>query len=161
VHITEILNKIKKAQRQIAQAKGRTATIDDIAVELEMTPPQLREVLSRVPRAVSLETKVGKEKDTELGDLLETDSVSPEEVLMREALHCDLQRLLAGLTDREREVIQLRFGFVDDHPYSLAEIGRALTLSRERVRQLEAKALQKLRQPKYCDKVRDYLELLN
>jgi len=161
VHITEILNKIKKAQRKIAQEKGRTPTIDDIAVELEMTPPQVREVLLRVPRAVSLETKVGKEKDTELGDLLETDSVSPEEVLMREALHRDLQHLLADLTDRERDVILFRFGFVDDHPYSLAEIGRVLALSRERVRQLEAKALQKLRQPKYCNQVRDYLETLS
>ncbi len=161
VHITEILNKIKKAQRKIAQEQGRTSTIDEIAVELEMTPPQVREVLLRVPRAVSLETKVGKEKDTELGDLLETDSVSPEEVLMREALHRDLQHLLANLTDRERDVILFRFGFVDDHPYSLAEIGRVLDLSRERVRQLEAKALQKLRQPKYCNQVRDYLETLS
>jgi len=161
VHITEKLNKIKKAQRKIAQEKGRTPTIDDIAVELEMTPPQVREVLLRVPRAVSLETKVGKEKDTELGDLLETDSVSPEEVLMREALHRDLQHLLADLTDRERDVILMRFGLGDGHPYSLAEIGRALDLSRERVRQIESKALQKLRQPKRRNRVRDYLESLS
>jgi len=94
VHITEKLNKIKKAQRKISQEKGRTATIEDIAVELDMTASQVREVLLRVPRSVSLETKVGNEKDTELGDLLETDSISPEEMLMREALHRDLQQLL-------------------------------------------------------------------
>jgi RNA polymerase nonessential primary-like sigma factor len=160
VHITEKLNKIKKAQRKIAQEKGRTPTIDDIASELEMTPSQVREVLLRVPRSVSLETKVGKEKDTELGDLLETDMVSPEEVLMREALHRDLRHLLADLTDRERDVILMRFGLGDGHPYSLAEIGRALDLSRERVRQIESKALQKLRQPKRRNRVRDYLESL-
>ncbi|MBV8882435.1 MAG: RNA polymerase sigma factor SigC [Chroococcidiopsidaceae cyanobacterium CP_BM_RX_35] len=160
VHITEKLNKIKKAQRKIAQEKGRTPTIDDIAVELEMTPPQVREVLLKVPRAVSLETKVGKEKDTELGDLIETDGISPEDMLMREALHRDLQHLLADLTDRERDVILMRFGLGDGHPYSLAEIGRALDLSRERVRQIESKALQKLRQPKRRNRVRDYLESL-
>ena len=160
VHITEKLNKIKKAQRKISQEKGRTATIEDIAVELDMTPPQVREVLLRVPRSVSLETKVGNEKDTELGDLLETDCVSPEEMLMREALHRDLQQLLADLTSRERDVILMRFGLGDGHPYSLAEIGRALDLSRERVRQIEAKALQKLRQPKRRNRVRDYLESL-
>ncbi len=161
VHITEKLNKIKKAQRKISQEKGRTATIDDIALELEMTAPQVREVLLRVPRSVSLETKVGKEKDTELGDLLETDDVSPEDTLMREALRRDLQQLLADLTSRERDVIQMRFGLGDGHPYSLAEIGRALDLSRERVRQIEAKALQKLRQPKRRNRVRDYLESLS
>lgn len=160
VHITEKLNKIKKAQRKIAQEKGRTPTIDDIADELQMTPPQVREVLLRVPRSVSLETKVGKEKDTELGDLLETDSVSPEEVLMREALQRDLQDLLTDLTERERDVILMRFGLGDGHSYSLAEIGRALDLSRERVRQIESKALQKLRQPKRRNRVRDYLEAL-
>jgi RNA polymerase nonessential primary-like sigma factor len=160
VHITEKLNKIKKAQRKISQEKGRTASIEDIGVELEMTPEQVREVLLRVPRSVSLEIKVGKEKDTELGDLLETDSISPEEVLMREALHRDLQHLLADLTSRERDVIRMRFGLGDGHPYSLAEIGRALDLSRERVRQIEAKALQKLRQPKRRNRVRDYLESL-
>jgi RNA polymerase nonessential primary-like sigma factor len=161
VHITEKLNKIKKAQRKISQEKGRTASIEDIANELEMTPPQVREVLLRVPRSVSLETKVGKEKDTELGDLLETDDITPEDTLMREALRRDLQQLLADLTSRERDVIQMRFGLGDGQPYSLAEIGRALDLSRERVRQIEAKALQKLRQPKRRNRVRDYLEALS
>jgi RNA polymerase nonessential primary-like sigma factor len=160
VHITEKLNKIKKAQRKISQQKGRTPTIEDIASELDMTPPQVREVLLRVPRAVSLETKVGKERDTELGELLETDSVSPEETLMRESLHRDLQQLLTDLTSRERDVIRMRFGLGDGNPYSLAEIGRALDLSRERVRQIEAKALQKLRQPKRRNRIRDYLESL-
>ncbi|BAY90028.1 MULTISPECIES: RNA polymerase sigma factor SigC [unclassified Tolypothrix] len=161
VHITEKLNKIKKAQRKIAQEKGRTPTLEDLAVELEMTPTQVREVLLRVPRSVSLETKVGKDKDTELGELLETDSVTPEELLMRESLQRDLQHLLADLTSRERDVILMRFGLADGHPYSLAEIGRALDLSRERVRQIESKALQKLRQPKRRNLIRDYLESLS
>ena len=161
VHITEKLNKIKKAQRKISQEQGRTATIEDIAKEMEMTAPQVREVLLRVPRSVSLETKVGKEKDTELGDLLETDDISPEDTMMREALRRDLQQLLADLTSRERDVIQMRFGLGDGNSYSLAEIGRALDLSRERVRQIESKALQKLRQPKRRNRVRDYMESLS
>jgi len=160
VHITEKLNKIKKAQRQITQEKGRTPTIKDIAIKLDMTPSQVRDVLLRVPRSVSLETKVGKEKDTELGDLLETDSVSPEEQLMREALYQDLQKLLADLTRRERDVIQMRFGLGDGHPYSLSEVGRALDLSIERVRKIETNALQKLRQPKRRDIIREDLEML-
>ncbi|MER3493708.1 MAG: RNA polymerase sigma factor, RpoD/SigA family [Mastigocladus sp. ERB_26_2] len=161
VHITEKLNKIKKAQRKIAQEKGRTPTLEDLAQELEMTPTQVREVLLRVPRSVSLETKVGKDKDTELGELLETDCVTPEDMLMRESLQRDLQHLLADLTSRERDVILMRFGLADGHPYSLAEIGRALDLSRERVRQIESKALQKLRQPKRRNLIRDYLESLS
>lgn len=160
VHITEKLNKIKKAQRKIAQEKGRTPTLEDLATELDMSPAQVREVLLRVPRSVSLETKVGKDKDTELGELLETDSVTPEQMLMRESLQKDLQNLLADLTTRERDVILMRFGLADGHPYSLAEIGRALDLSRERVRQIESKALQKLRQPKRRNLIRDYLESL-
>ncbi|MGB3694683.1 MAG: RNA polymerase sigma factor SigC [Spirulinaceae cyanobacterium] len=161
VHITEKLNKIKKAQRKISQEKGRTPTMDDVAKELKMTVPQIREVLLRVPRSVSLEVKVGKEKDTELGDLLETEYISPEESLMREALQRDLHNLLADLTSRERDVIRMRFGLGDGNPYSLAEIGRALDLSRERVRQIESKALQKLRQPKRRERIRDYLDVLN
>ncbi|MBC6433082.1 RNA polymerase sigma factor SigC [Nostoc sp. HG1] len=161
VHITEKLNKIKKAQRKIAQEKGRTPTLEDLATELEMTPTQVREVLLRVPRSVSLETKVGKDKDTELGELIETDCVTPEEMLMRESLQRDLHHLLSDLTSRERDVILMRFGLADGHPYSLAEIGRALDLSRERVRQIESKALQKLRQPKRRNLIRDYLESLS
>jgi RNA polymerase nonessential primary-like sigma factor len=110
---------------------------------------------------VSLETKVGKDKDTELGELLETDTITPEEMLMRESLHKDLHSLLDDLTGRERDVISMRFGLSDGHAYSLAEIGRALDLSRERVRQIESKALQKLRQPKRRNLVRDYLESLS
>ncbi|MEL7036568.1 MAG: RNA polymerase sigma factor SigC [Cyanobacteria bacterium J06592_8] len=160
VHITEKLNKIKKAQRKISQEKGRIATIDDIGAELNMTPAQVREVLLKVPRSVSLETKVGSDKDTELGELLETEEVSPEDKLMRESLHRDLQQLLTDLSDRERDVIQMRYGLGNGRTYSLAEIGRELDLSRERVRQIEAKALQKLRQPKRRNRVRDYLESL-
>nr|WP_275072596.1 RNA polymerase sigma factor SigC [Petrachloros mirabilis] len=158
VHITEKLNKIKKAQRQIAQAKGRTATIEDIAHALGMTSDQIRELLLRVPRSVSLETKVGKDKDTELGDLLETTDVSPEESMMRESLQETLRQLLEDLTSRERDVIQMRFGLGDGQSYSLAEIGKTLDLSRERVRQIESKALQKLRQPKRRNQIRDFLE---
>ncbi|HSM84380.1 MAG TPA: RNA polymerase sigma factor SigC [Nodosilinea sp.] len=161
VHITEKLNKIKKAQRKLSQEKGRTPSIEDIARELDMTAPQVREVLLRVPRAVSLETKVGKDRDTELGDLIETDCMSPEDMLIRESLRRDLQQLMADLTTREQDVINMRFGLGDGTPYSLAEIGRALELSRERVRQIESKALQKLRQPKRRNRIRDYLEALN
>jgi RNA polymerase nonessential primary-like sigma factor len=160
VHITEKLNKIKKAQRKLSQDKGHTPSLEDVARELDMTPDQIREVLVRVPRSVSLETKVGKERDTELGDLLETDSISPEELMMRESLRRDLKQLMTELTERERDVIHLRFGLQDGTPYSLAEIGRALDLSRERVRQIESKALQKLRQPKRRNRIRDYLEAL-
>jgi RNA polymerase nonessential primary-like sigma factor len=158
VHVTEKLNKLKKAQRKIAQEKGRTPTVDDLALELETTPEQIRELLTRVPRSISLETKVGKDKDTELGDLLETDNISPEESMMRESLQQELQDLLAELTTRERDVIQMRFGLEDGQSHSLAEIGKVLELSRERVRQIESKALQKLRQPKRRSRVRDFLE---
>ncbi len=161
VHITEKLNKIKKAQRKISQEKGHTAKIEDIAQELNMTPAQVREVLLKVPRSVSLETKVGTDKDTELGELLETEDASPEQMLMRESLVQALKGLLLDLTQRERSVISMRYGLEDGHPYSLSEIGRALKLSRERVRQIEAKALQKLRQPQRRNQVRDYLESLS
>ncbi len=161
VHVTEKLNRIKKAQRTISQAKGRTANLEEISQELDMTTEQVREILMRVPKSISLETKVGKDKDTELGELLETGETSPEDRAIRESLRQDLLQLLGDLTDRERDVISLRFGLTTDHPYSLAEIGRALELSRERVRQIEAKALQKLRLPKRRNRLRDYLETLS
>ena len=160
IHITEKLNKIKKAQRKIFQEKGYTAKVEEIARELKMTPAQVRAVLAKVPHSISLETKVGSDKDTELGELIETEGPSPEEVLMRESLIQALKKLLLDLTKRERSVISMRYGLEDGHPYSLSEIGHALNLSRERVRQIEVKALQKLRQPKHRNQVQDYLESL-
>lgn len=160
VHVTEKLNKIKRAQRQISQSTGRTATLEEIGKAVEMTTTQVRDVLMRIPRSVSLEVKVGKEKDTELVDLLESEDVSPEESLISESLRRDLGTLLEDLTTREQEVIKLRYGFEDGTAYSLADIGRTLKLSRERVRQIEAKALQKLRQPRRRNQIRDYFESL-
>ena len=160
VHITEKLNKIKRAQRKISQEKGHTPKVDEVAEELGMSPEQVREVLTQVPRSISLELKVGQDKDTELLDLLETDTQSPEDELMREALQSDVQEILLDLTAREQEVIALRFGFQDGVAHSLSEIGRILSLSRERVRQIEAKALQKLRHPRRRDRIRDYYESL-
>ncbi len=160
VHVTEKLNKIKRIQRKISQESGRTATVEEVAKELEMTPAQVREILTRVPRSVSLETKVGKDKDTELMDLLETEETSPEDILANESLRKELQLLIEDLTGREQEVIILRYGFRDGTAYSLSDIGRLLSLSRERVRQIEAKALQKLRHPRRRDRVRDYFDSL-
>jgi RNA polymerase nonessential primary-like sigma factor len=161
VHITEKLNKIRKIQRELSQETGRPPKLSDVAKAMEMTLPQLQEVLMRIPRSVSLDVKVGKDRDTELGELLEAVEVTPEQLMMRESLQGELVQLLADLTDREREVICLRFGLGYNEAHSLADIGRALDLSRERVRQIESKALQKLRQPKRRNRVRDYLESMN
>ncbi|MCY7368227.1 MAG: RNA polymerase sigma factor SigC [Chamaesiphon sp.] len=161
VHITEKLNKIKKVQRDLCLANGRSPRLEEVAAAMDMTLVELQEVLMRVPRSVSLDVKVGKDRDTELGDMLEADDVTPEQTMMRESLQGELVTLLADLTDREREVICLRFGLGYNQAHSLADIGRLLDLSRERVRQIESKALQKLRQPKRRNRVRDYLESMN
>ena len=161
VSITEKLNRIRKAQRKISQMRGRTATVEEIAQELAMTPETVRELLMTVPRSVSLEIKVGKEKDTELIDLLETEEVSSENRLVYESLQRDMRELLADLTTREREVIEWRYGFLDGKSHSLADIGRILELSGERVRKIELKALQKLRQSGRHHQIRDYFEALS
>lgn len=161
VHITEKLNRIKKAQRKISQMRGRTATVEEIAQELALTPEAVRELLMTVPRSVSLEIKVGKEKDTELLDLLETEALSSENHFVYESLQRDIRELLADLTTRERQVIELRYGFLDGKSHSLADIGRTLELSRERVRQIELKALQKLRQSQLHNHIRNYFEALS
>ena len=161
VHVTEKLNKIKNAQRKISQEKGSTPKIKDIAQELKMTEKQVREILESVPRSISLEMKIGKDQNTELGDLLETDGDTPEETLVRESLKTDLQNLLWQLNDRQREVIMMRFGLSGGEPASFAEIGRSLGLSRERVRQIQSQSLIKLRRPQNRKLVRDYLSALD
>jgi len=147
-------------QRQIAQKTGRTPSLQEVGEVLGMTAAEVRELLLRIPRAISMESRIGQDRDTELGDLLEATTPSPEETLLRDSLKQDLHQMLAELTSREQDVINMRFGLRDGTPYSLAEIGRVLDLSRERVRQIESKAMQKLRQPSRRHLIHDYLEIL-
>lgn len=155
IHITEKLNKIKKAQRQLAQQKGRTATISELADELELTPKQVRDYLEKSRQPISLDVKVGDNNDTELGDMLEDMGQSPEDYATHSSLKKDLATLMSELTPQQREVISLRFGLQDGKPMTLAKIGESLSISRERVRQIEREALSKLRKRKTA--IREYL----
>ncbi|HEY9771771.1 MAG TPA: RNA polymerase sigma factor, RpoD/SigA family [Coleofasciculaceae cyanobacterium] len=155
IHITEKLNKIKKAQRQLAQQKGRTATITELAQELELTPKQVRDYLEKSRQPISLDVRVGDNNDTELGDMLEDSGQSPEDYATTSSLKRDLEKLMADLTPQQREVICLRFGLADGKPMTLAKIGECLSISRERVRQIEREALSKLRKRKIS--IREYL----
>ena len=161
VHITEKLNRIKRAQRDLTARLGRTPTVAEIARDLDLSEAVVRQTLLQVPRPVSLEGRVGKDQDTQLGDLLEDNHGTPEQELTREQLHDDLEALLDELNSREAEVIRQRFGLEDDNPRTLTEIGEALHLSRERVRQIESRALLKLRQPQNRCRVKDYLGSLD
>jgi len=148
IHITEKLNKIKKAQRQLAQKYGRAATVNELAIELELTPKQVREYLERSRQPLSLDVKVGDNQDTELGELLEDTAASPEDYTQQTSLRTDLERLMADLTVQQQEVLALRFGLEDGQPLTLAKVGDRLNISRERVRQIEREALTKLRKRK-------------
>ena len=161
VHITEKLNRIKRAQRELSARLGRLPCVAEIAQELNLSEALIRETLLQLPKPVSLESRVGKEHDMQLGDLLEDGHGTPEQELAREQLHNDLEALLEDLSSREAEVIRQRFGLVDDTPRSLTEIGAAMQLSRERVRQIESRALLKLRQPQNRCRVKDYLGSLD
>jgi RNA polymerase nonessential primary-like sigma factor len=155
IHITEKLNKIKKAQRQLSQKNGRAASIGELAQELELTPKQVREYLERARQPLSLDLRVGDNHDTELGELLEDFGPSPEDFASHSSLQIDLEKLMADLTTQQQEVLALRFGLVDGQPLTLAKIGVRLNISRERVRQIEREALSKLRQRKAT--IREYL----
>ena len=161
VHFIEKLNRIKRAQRELSARLGRLPCVAEIAQELNLSEALIRETLLQLPKPVSLEARVGKEHDMQLGDLLEDGHSTPEQELAREQLHNDLEALLEDLSSREAEVIRQRFGLVDDTPRSLTEIGAAMQLSRERVRQIESRALLKLRQPQNRCRVKDYLGSLD
>lgn len=161
IHITERLNLLKKVQRQLSQTLGRMATIDEIAEKMSMTPLQLREFLNQIPRSISLEMKVGEDYNTELVELIETPSATPEENLMRVSMQQDLLLMMSSLNEREQKILRLRFGFEDGKTYSLSDTALMMNLSRERVRQIQAKAIQKLRQPNQKKQLRDYLEIIN
>jgi RNA polymerase nonessential primary-like sigma factor len=155
IHITEKLNKIKRIQRELAQNLGRSATILEIARELDLQPSQIREYLSIARQPISLDVRVGDNQDTELSELLEDESVSPDNYTTQDLMRQDLQNMLSELTPQQREVLSLRFGLKDGKEMSLAKIGQQLNLSRERVRQLEHQALAHLRRVK--SNVRDYI----
>ncbi|HIK18186.1 MAG TPA: RNA polymerase sigma factor, RpoD/SigA family [Leptolyngbyaceae cyanobacterium M33_DOE_097] len=148
IHITEKLNKIKKAQRQLAQKLGRAATVGELADLLELSTTQVRECLERARVPLSLDLRVGDNQDTELGDLLEDPNITPEEFATQSSLRTDLESMMADLTPQQRQVIMLRFGLEDGQALTLAKIGDLLNISRERVRQIEREALNKLRKQK-------------
>ena len=155
IHITEKLNKIKKTQRELAQKLGRSAEIHEIAEELDLKPEQIREYLSIARQPISLDVRVGDNQDTELSELLEDEGVSPDHYATQQLLRGDLYRLMADLSPQQQEVIALRFGLEDGKELSLAKIGQRMSLSRERVRQLEHQALALLRRRRGF--VREYM----
>lgn len=148
IHITEKLNKIKKAQRQLSQKLGRAPSAAELAQELDLTPKQVREYLEKARLPLSLDLRLGDNYDTELGEMLEDPGASPEEFVIQSSLAYDLERLMEELTPQQKEVITLRFGLTDGQALTLARIGEILNISRERVRQIEREALTKLRKSK-------------
>jgi len=155
IHITEKLNKIKKSQRQFAQKNGRVPTVAEIAEDTGLTVKQVREYLDKSRQPLSLDLRVGDNKDTQLSDLLEDDGQTPDDYATQSSLKSDLRRIMAELTPQQQRVISLRFGLEDGKNMTLAKIGALLEISRERVRQIEREALTKLR--KRQGDMREYL----
>ncbi|MGD1898541.1 MAG: RNA polymerase sigma factor, RpoD/SigA family [Phormidesmis sp.] len=155
IHITEKLNKIKKVQRQFAQKNGRVPTVAEISEATGFTTKQVREYLDKSRQPLSLDLRVGDNKDTQLSDLLEDDGPSPDDYATQSSLKHDLRRVMAELTPQQQRVISLRFGLEDGKNMTLAKIGAILEISRERVRQIEREALTKLR--KRRADMREYL----
>ncbi|MBW4509522.1 MAG: RNA polymerase sigma factor, RpoD/SigA family [Scytonematopsis contorta HA4267-MV1] len=148
IHITEKLNKIKKAQRSLSQTLGHAPSVGELAQELDLTPKQVREYLEKARLPLSLDLRLGDNYDTELGEMLEDPGACPEEFVVQDALSKDLERMMAHLTPQQKEVISLRFGLNNGQAMTLAKIGEQLNISRERVRQIEREALTKLRKSK-------------
>ncbi len=155
IHITEKLNKIKKTQRELSQKLGRSAEPQEIAKELDLKPAQIREYLSIARQPISLDVRVGDNQDTELSELLEDEGASPDNYATQQLLRQDLYNLMADLSPQQQEVITLRFGLEDGKELSLAKIGQRMSLSRERVRQLEHQALAQLKRRRSY--VREYI----
>ncbi|MBX9571435.1 MAG: RNA polymerase sigma factor RpoD [Candidatus Obscuribacterales bacterium] len=159
VHVVESLNKIKKITRKLEQENGRKPTEEEIAEALEISVTKLRELVKTAQEPVSLETPIGKEEDSKLGDLLpDVDAATPAMAVTHGLLRDDIIEVMAGLSPRERDVLRLRFGLDDGRQRTLEEVGQLFGVTRERIRQIEAKALRKLRHPNRSRRLRDYVD---
>lgn len=159
VHMVETINKMVRVSRQLVQKLGREPTDDEIASEMEIEIGRVEEIRRIAQLPVSLETPIGEEEDSQLGDFIEDRNMpSPEDAAAGNLLHEQIEEMLDALSDREREVLRYRFGLEDGRSYTLEEVGRRFGVTRERIRQIEAKALRKLRHPSRSKKLRDFLE---
>lgn len=159
VHMVETINKLVRIQRQLLQTLGREPTPEEIGKEMGLTAERVREIQKISQEPVSLETPIGEEEDSQLGDFIEDqDAVVPPDAASFSMLQEQLGKVLDGLAERERKVISLRFGLEDGHPRTLEEVGREFGVTRERIRQIESKTLAKLRHPSRSSKLKDYLE---
>ncbi len=158
VHMVESMNKVLRMQRQMMQELEREPTVEELADRVDMTPARVREILRISQDPLSLDSPIG-EDDSNLGDFIEDDRVeAPSDAAARNMLGAALVEALDELNDREKEVVRLRFGLVDGRPRTLEEVGRQFGVTRERIRQIEAKTLAKLRHPRRSDKLKDYLD---
>ena len=159
VHMVETINKLIRVSRQLVQQLGREPATEEIAQALGLPPEKVEDIQRIAQEPVSLETPIGEEEDSQLGDFLEDkESPNPEEATAGQLLREQLEEMLGELTEREREVLRLRFGLEDGHAHTLEEVGKRFNVTRERIRQIEAKALRKLRHPSRSKRLRDYLE---
>ena len=159
VHMVETINKLVRVQRQLLQDLGRDPTPEEIGAEMDMSADRVREIQKISQEPVSLETPIGEEEDSQLGDFIEdAQAVVPADATSFSMLQEQLTQVLDGLAERERKVIELRFGLEDGHPRTLEEVGREFGVTRERIRQIESKTLAKLRHPSRSSKLKDYLE---
>ena len=159
VHMVETINKLIRIQRQLLQDHGREPTPEEVGARMEITPEKVREILKISQEPVSLETPIGEEEDSQLGDFIEDQqAIVPADAASFSLLQQQLKSILETLSDRERKVIELRFGLKDGHPRTLEEVGKVFGVTRERIRQIESKTLSKLRHPSRSAKLKDYLE---
>ena len=159
VHMVETINKLIRVSRQLLQELGREATSEEIAEEMGISVEKVREILKISQEPVSLETPIGEEEDSHLGDFIQDDNVPvPAEAATQTLLREQLEEVLETLTEREKKVLILRFGLEDGRSRTLEEVGKEFSVTRERIRQIEAKALRKLRHPSRSRKLKDYLE---
>lgn len=160
VHMVETINKLKKVTRKLAQELARKPTEEELSVEMGISINKLREIIKVAQEPLSLETPIGKEEDSRLGDFIEDkDADAPVKTVAHELLREDLAEVLGSLSARERDVLRLRFGMDDGRQRTLEEVGQLFGVTRERIRQIEAKALRKLRHPNRSKRLKEYIEV--